>query len=130
MNCVVAWAGIAFDTEPMPHLTVDDLDLGAAQKLFGASRLLDEEAQQSLKIVTREQDRLVPTRGGVLLFGKEREFHFPDAWIQCGRFIGKDKADIFDHIEIYDYLPQAVDSIMLFLKKTCHAWSRFLRNSP
>ena len=48
---------------------------------------------------------------------KERERHFPDAWMQCGRFIGRDKAEIFDHTELHDHLPQAVDSIMLFLKK-------------
>ena len=35
----------------------------------------------------------------------------------CGRFIGRDKADIFDHIELHDPLPQAVESILLFLKK-------------
>ncbi len=27
------------------------------------------------------------------------------------------KIDIFDHIELYDHLPMAVDSIMFFLKK-------------
>jgi len=42
---------------------------------------------------------------------------FPDAWVQCGRFIGKDKADIFDHIEIHEHLPVAVERVMEFLKK-------------
>ena len=88
-------AGIALDTEAIPHLTFDDLNLEAAQNQFGTSRLLDEQALLSLKIATREQDRLVPNWGGVLLFGKEPEFHFPDAWIQCGRFIGKDMVDIY-----------------------------------
>jgi ATP-dependent DNA helicase RecG len=37
--------------------------------------------------------------------------------MQCGRFIGQDKAEIFDHIELHDHLPRAVESIMLFLKK-------------
>jgi len=32
-------------------------------------------------------------------------------------FVGKDKAGIFDHAELHDHLPQAVKSIMLFLKK-------------
>ncbi len=59
----------------------------------------------------------MPTRGAVLLFGKDRIRYFPDAWIQCGRFVGQDKAEIFDHIELHDHLPQAVESIMLFLKK-------------
>ena len=40
-----------------------------------------------------------------------------DAWIQCGRFRGRDKVDIFDQTEIHEHLPKAVDSIELFLKK-------------
>jgi predicted HTH transcriptional regulator len=59
----------------------------------------------------------VPTKGAVLLFGKERNRHFSDAWVQCGRFIGTDKTTIFDHLDIHEPLPQTVESIMLFLKK-------------
>jgi predicted HTH transcriptional regulator len=53
----------------------------------------------------------------MLLFGKDRVMIFPDAWRQCGRFIGTDRADIFDHIDIHEHLPVAVESIMEFLKK-------------
>ena len=38
----------------------------------------------------------MPTVGGVLLFGRDRLAHFPDAWIQAGRFEGTDKAAILD----------------------------------
>ena len=31
---------------------------------------------------------MVPTVGGVLLFGVDRLAHFPDAWVQAGRFTG------------------------------------------
>jgi len=68
-------------------------------------------------LLTRDQGRLVPTKGAVLLFGKQRTLHFSDAWIQCGRFFGTRKMDIFDHIEIDEPLPKAVDEVMLFLKK-------------
>ncbi|GEM_PF-3162285 len=37
------------------------------------------------------EKNLAPTIGGILLFGLEREIHFSDAWIQCGRFAGKTK---------------------------------------
>ena len=109
--------GIAFDEMPMPALSPDDLDLAAAQTLFAGLRTLDDQALLTLKLVTPHQGRLVPTKGAVLLFGKTRTQQFSDAWVQCGRFVGADKADIFDHIDIHDTLPQAVDSIMLFLKK-------------
>jgi len=109
--------GVAFDELPMPELSVDDLDMVAARKLFQGINTLDDQALRTLKLVTAYQGRRVPSKGAVLLFGKERTLHFSDAWVQCGRFIGTDKAAIFDHIDIHDSLPQAVDSIMLFLKK-------------
>jgi ATP-dependent DNA helicase RecG len=109
--------GIAFDELPMPELSIDDLDLEAVKSLFREDRKLGEEELVTLKLLTYEQGRIVPTKGAVLLFGKDRVRYYPDAWIQCGRFVGQDKAEIFDHIELHDHLPQAVESIMLFLKK-------------
>ena len=101
----------------MHELSIDDLDLKAAKELFEGHRELNEKELLTLKLLRKEQGRLGPTKGAVLLFGKERNLHFIDCWIQCGRFIGKDKSRIFDHIELYDHLPKAVDSIMFFLKK-------------
>jgi predicted HTH transcriptional regulator len=110
-------SGISFDETPMPELSANELDLDAAKKRFKGIRELNEEELITLKLVTQEQGRLVPTIGAMLLFGKKRDFHFPDAWIQCGRFKGKDKAYIFDHTEIYEDLPGSVESVMMFLKK-------------
>jgi len=109
--------GSAFDELPMPQLSLDDLDLILAKRLFQNVSKLDDQALHTLKLVTVCQGRLVPTKGAVLLFGKDRNRHFSDAWVQCGRFIGTDKTNIFDHLDIHEPLPQTVDSIMLFLKK-------------
>ena len=109
--------GVSFDEMPMPDLTIESLDLKSARELFDSRHELTEKELLTLKMLTCHQGRQVPTKGAVILFGKERNSFFPDAWVQCGRFIGKDKADIFDHIDIYDYLPQALENIMLFLKK-------------
>ena len=109
--------GISFDEMPMPDLTINDLDLHLTHELFSDRRTLDEQALVTLKLLTQYQGRLVPTKGAIILFGKNRTLYFPDAWVQCGRFVGSDKAAIFDHIDIHDALPQALDSIMLFLKK-------------
>ena len=109
--------GGSFDELPMPGLSSDDLDLKAAQAHFKGKRELDEQGLLTLKLLRREQGALVPTKGAVLLFGKDRLAHFPDAWIQCGRFTGTDKTHIFDHTELHEPLPQAVESILLFLKK-------------
>ncbi|MCP1662143.1 MULTISPECIES: AlbA family DNA-binding domain-containing protein [Methanocalculus] len=110
-------SGISFDEMPLPDLTGDDLDTDAARRQFRGQRDLTDEEILTLKLLVPVQGKLVPTTGGMLLFGKKREYYFPDAWIQCGRFIGVDKAYIFDHIEIHEHLPDAVGSVMLFLKK-------------
>jgi predicted HTH transcriptional regulator len=112
--------GVAFDELPMPELSVDDLDIEAAQQAFGDLRKLDEQALLTLKVLTRHQNRPAPTKGGILLFGRQRTQHFPDAWIQCGRFYGTEKIDIYDQADIDVSLPKAVDDVLLFLKK--HAY--------
>jgi predicted HTH transcriptional regulator len=109
--------GKSFDEQLLPDRTVDDLDFDAATACFERHRKLVKKDLESLRLVTRHQGHLVPTVGGMLLFGKDREMVFPDAWIQCGRFIGKDKADIFDHIDIHEHLPVAVERVIEFLKK-------------
>jgi len=109
--------GKSFDEQALPDRTVDDLDFDAATACFERHRKLVKNDLESLRLVARHQGHLVPTVGGMLLFGKDREMVFPDAWIQCGRFIGKDKADIFDHIDIHEHLPVAVERVMEFLKK-------------
>lgn len=83
-------AGISFDALPMPDLDRQALDLTAMQADF-QGRTVDERMLRSLKILVPHQSRLVPSQGGILLYGKDRRFHFDDAWVQCGRFIGNDK---------------------------------------
>lgn len=109
--------GVAFDELPVPQLSMDDLAMDAIRRAFAGIREIDEQTLFTLRLLVREQGKIVPTRGGILLFGRDRVAQFPDCWVQCGRFIGTDKARIFDHIELGEPLPVLVDSIMLFLKK-------------
>jgi len=109
--------GVAFDEMPMPELSIDDIDTRAIAQSAREKSPMGERELRTLKLLVPHQGRLVPSKGAIILFGRDRRYHFSDVWTQCGRFTGKDKADIFDHIEIYDHLPQAVESIMLFLKK-------------
>ena len=109
--------GAAFDEQALPEMEIGDLDFNGAVTCFSRQRKLVKKDLETLRLVTKHQGRLVPTVGGFLLFGKERKAAFPDAWIQCGRFIGSSKSKIFDHTEIYDHLPVAVEQVMDFLKK-------------
>jgi ATP-dependent DNA helicase RecG len=109
--------GVAFDELTMPQLSMDDLAVDVIKRAFTGIRQIHEQTLLTLRLLVKDQGKIVPTRGGVLLFGRNRVSHFPDCWVQCGRFIGTDKARIFDHIELEEPLPVLVDSIMLFLKK-------------
>ena len=53
----------------------------------------------------------------MILFGKDRERHFPDAWIQAGRFAGTDKSRIVDRAEIHSYPAVAVEEAIAFVQK-------------
>jgi ATP-dependent DNA helicase RecG len=86
--------GEAYDEQPMPELDSEALDFRAASELFAPVRHLRRTDLQTLRLVTSHQGRLVPTVAGILLFGANREQHFPDAWIQAGRFRGVDKSQL------------------------------------
>lgn len=51
------------------------------------------------------------------MFGPARLTHFPDAWIQAGRFTGRDRRRILDSTEVRSYLPAAADEAIAFLRK-------------
>ncbi len=72
-------AGVSFDALPMPDLLLDDLDLQAIRKDFEGRNPIEEQTLQSLRILVKNQGRLVPSQGGVLLYGRERQHHFEDA---------------------------------------------------
>jgi len=109
--------GEAFDEQPMPGLDSEVLDFRAASESFAPVRKLARRDLAILRLVTDHQGRKVPTVGGMILFGKDRERHFPDAWIQAGRFDGADKSRIIDRTEIRTLPVRAVDEAIAFVQK-------------
>ena len=93
----------AFDEQAMPGLDSEALDFRAASESFAPLRKLKRADLETLRLVTTHQGRKAPTVGGMLLFGRERTRHCPEAWIQAGRVDGKDKARIADQLEIRSY---------------------------
>lgn len=109
--------GETFDEQPMPDLDSEALDFRAASESFAPVRKIARRDLETLRLLTDHQGRKVPTTGGILLFGRERERHFPDAWIQAGRFRGSDRSHILDRLEIRSPLPQAVHEVIAFVQK-------------
>ena len=112
--------GEGFDEQPMPGLDSEALDFRAASESFAPFRTLARRDLETLRLVTQHQGRKVPTVGGMILFGKERERHFPDAWIQAGRFAGTDKSHILDRAEFRAIPVRGVEEAIAFVQK--HAW--------
>jgi predicted HTH transcriptional regulator len=107
----------SFDEQPMPHLNSEAIDFRVASEFFKPIRKLTTHRLQSLKLTTSYQGPIVPTIGGVLLFGAARLNHFPDAWVQVGRFAGSDRRRILDFTEVRSYLPGAAEEVITFLRK-------------
>ena len=109
--------GDGFDEQPMPGLDSEAIDFRAASESFAAVRKLARRDLETLRLVTNHQGHKVPTVGGVLLFGKDRARHFPDAWIQAGRFDGTDKRRIVDRAEIRSLAVRSVEEAITFVNK-------------
>jgi hypothetical protein len=55
--------------------------------------------------------------GGVLVFGRDRERHFPDAWIQAGRFDGLDKSQDPRPSRVPQSTVGAIEDAIAFIEK-------------
>lgn len=109
--------GEAFDEWPMPEMNSEAIDFRAASESFAPVRKLARRHLETLRLLTPHQGRLVPTIGGMLLFGRAHLDHFPDAWIQAGRFAGTDKATILDHVRLEMHPIRAIEEAVAFVEK-------------
>ena len=109
--------GQSFDELPLPDLGSEAIDFRAASESFSPIRPLKRPDLETLRLVTEHQGQIVPTVGGMLLFGHDREVHFPDAWIQAGRFAGRNRTRIRDGVEIRAYPAQAIEAVIAFVEK-------------
>ncbi|WP_168916543.1 ATP-binding protein [Microcella flavibacter] len=115
--------GQKFDEQPAIGEAVDDLDLPALESMLG--RPVDEAVLKTLGLVVADQRRLVPTYGGVLVAGKNRERLFSGTWVQVARFRGDRRIDIFDQAEYHGHLPQVLDEVLVFLSKHAYKSAEF-----
>ena len=109
--------GEAFDEWPMSEVNSEALDFRLASESFAPVRKLTRRNLETLRLLVPHQGQLVPTVGGMLLFGRDRLDHFPDAWIQAGRFAGRDKATILDHARLDMHPVQAIEEAVSFVEK-------------
>jgi ATP-dependent DNA helicase RecG len=107
-----------FDEMPSMNCSVQDVDLETIKACFKkVGKKFDESTAFSLHLYLKKQSKSIPSKGAILLFGKNRKEIFPNASIRCVRFSGTTRDEVLDHQDIDDYLPLALDKIMLFVQR-------------
>jgi len=116
----------SFDESPAQKCTIEDLDFVAAKGWFAkVKKPLNEAKGIALKLFVNKESKIIPSVGGILLFGKSREHVFPDAIVRCARFLGTTKAKVLDHQEIRAYLPDMIDLILNFIRRNTSVSAKF-----
>lgn len=107
-----------FDETASMGCSIQDLDLDAIKTFYKkVGKKFEESTALSLRLYVKKQSKLIPSKGAILLFGKNREEIFPNAVVRCVRFQGVAKDKVLDHQDIDEYLPLALDKIMSFIQR-------------
>lgn len=111
---------ISYDQQPLVDLSKEALQLEEAFHRFkSVKKEGNEEKLRSLGILVPVDRRHVPSIGGLILFGKKEYRHrlVPDARVSCARFLGNDKTNILDRLEVEGTILDAVDEILRFIAR-------------
>ncbi|MEI6242772.1 MAG: RNA-binding domain-containing protein [Chlamydiota bacterium] len=111
---------ISFDQEPLSGTSKDDLDFDLMSTTFKQiKKEINEEKLTSLGVLIRSGNKLVPSVGGMILFGNptKRDLLLPYAKVRCARFIGNDKTKLLDRYEIEGTILKAVDEVPKFINR-------------
>lgn len=109
---------VYFDEQPNFSADISTIDVNLAKQLFiDVSKKFTQQTARSLGLVTHYQGKEVPTNGSILLFANNCTDYFPDAYVRLGRFLGTDKSEILDHVDIAMPLPTVLDKILAFIRR-------------
>lgn len=107
----------SYDEQPVLSTASDAIDFPAVSSCFADRRILRKQDLRTLGLIVRHQDRDVPTLGGMILFGRDRLAHLPDAWIQAGYFATTDKSRLEDSSEYHEYPVHAIEGAIRFVER-------------
>lgn len=105
----------SFDEELFYKINCEEVDFTAASQFFEDHKKLNQNDFVSLGVLEKEGDNLIPTVGGILLFGKNRLRYFPHACIRAAAFYNE--TEFLDKQEITSFFPQAIDEALDFVRK-------------
>lgn len=107
-----------YDETPLPGLNSEQIDFRVASELFAKhGKLIDMNKLANMGTLQLHGERMVPSIGGLLLFGLNKATEFPDAKIKCARFKGNTSAEFVDNLETSSGLIDAVDETIAFIRR-------------
>jgi len=109
---------VYFDELAYVQGKTSDLDWDYIKKLFQqVDKKITMNNAQSMGLITQQGTKEYPSYGGIILFGSNRLALFPEAIIRCARFLGNDKTNLLDQINIETYLPLAIEEAIKFIQR-------------
>src|SRR3989344_3071392 len=108
----------SFDQLPDCKFSINDFDFELAKEMFAAvGKTFNHAKAKTLELFIDYQSETYPTKGGLLLFGKNRDKLFLDPLVRIARFEGVSKNATIDDQEIKSPLPQALEEILGFIRR-------------
>ena len=89
------------------------------EKFSAVGREIDQTKLESLGVLVRYGMEVLPSNGGLILFGKPdaRCRYFPDAQVRCARFKGTSKSSFLDQLDIEGTVLDAVFEVPKFIRR-------------
>lgn len=105
--------------DQLPYLqTKGTLDWDFINSVFSKiDKKVTEQKVEMLELITKHSGKKFSSVGGIILFGVHRAHLFPDAIVRCARFLGNDRVNILDSIDIRSYPAIAIEETIRFIER-------------
>jgi ATP-dependent DNA helicase RecG len=118
---------LRYDEQPTPGTTYDDIDptqvgryLQRRAEIRGLAGPVTSDRRQLLRnldVLTEVGGDLIPTRGGLLVFGRDPQRLLPHSEIRLARFKGVEMGDFIDRADLRGTLPEMIDEAEKFVQR-------------
>ncbi|MCL4516990.1 MAG: putative DNA binding domain-containing protein [Firmicutes bacterium] len=111
--------GVIFDEQPVREAGAHDLDLELLRPFLRESPLERNQLLSNLSILTRVDDSLCPTAGGLLNFSREPQKYLPSAYIEAAVYKGTrlDSNELVHGEKIMGPLSAQIDGAVTFVDR-------------
>ena len=118
---------VSFDQRPCLDTEIADLDMDKIKTAFSEEKKdIDQNKLITLGILVPYGQKLIPSNGGIILFGKKPvlQKYFPNTAIRCARFVGTDKTEFLDQCDIEESILESMHDVITFIRRNTRLSSK------